>query len=106
MVDFFNLESFDFTCFVNKAPESDDQFLLVPNPNDGNFIVYSNASEELIGDIVVTDILGKRVYEEKNVLFESNEIKYFHFSNLPSNTYFFSIQNDDFREVLKFVLVR
>ncbi len=102
LLDFFNLTAFDFNCLNHTIEASTDDFLLAPNPNDGNFFICNNSLEKITGDILITDIIGQQVYFENNVSLETREKKLFSFSNLPNNTYLLIFQNKTDRKVKKF----
>ena len=105
IIEFFNLNSFGFACIDSTVVQSSDILFLTPNPNDGNFFIYNNSSEDLIGDMLITNILGENVYLENNVVLEKNVKRYFKFSTLPSNTYIVVFRNEKIREVKKMIVI-
>ena len=106
ITEFFNLSTFDFDCVEKNVKNTDTKILLAPNPNGGNFFIYNNLPEDITGEIIVTDIIGKTVYSKNDVSLIKNEKVYFDFSFLPSNSYIFIFENKDFREVRKFILIK
>jgi hypothetical protein len=105
ITEFFNLSTFDFDCVENSIKNTDTKILLAPNPNGGDFFIYNNLPEDIMGNILITDILGKTVYDKTDVFLGKNEKVYFYFSYLPNNTYILIFKNKDFREVKKFILI-
>jgi hypothetical protein len=106
LIEFFDISTFDFQCLDSSIKNSNNKLILAPNPNGGNFFIYNNLSEDITGDILVTDIIGKTVHAKNDVTLVKNGKVYFDFSYLPSNTYIVIFKNKDFREVKKFVLIR
>ena len=72
------------------------QFYLIPNPNDGNFIIQSQ-NEALINSIQVTDLAGQILFESKG-----NQTE-FQFGEMHSGTYFVIIQTDLGEQTIKYV---
>lgn len=105
LADFFDLPPLDLYCVDSEIKNSNINFLLAPNPNNGNFFLYNNSLEEMEADIIITNIIGQTVHVEKDVSFIKNEKKYFNFSNLPNDTYILTIRNADFSEMTKFILI-
>lgn len=106
ITEFFNLSTFDFHCVEDSMIDPNTKLLLAPNPNSGNFYIYNNFSEDILGELILTDILGRTVYNKSNVLLPKNEKLYFDFSYLPNNSYILIFKNQDFKEAKKFVLFK
>jgi hypothetical protein len=106
LIEFFDISTFDFDCVDNSVEISNNGILLAPNPNRGNFFIYNNLPQDLTGDIIVTDIIGKTVYSKNDVYLINNGKVYFDFSYLPSSTYILIFQNKNFKEVRKFILIK
>ena len=104
LIDFFDLSTFDFDC-VDNDENPDNSFLLAPNPNGGNFFLFNKSSEDLSGDIIISDMVGRIVYVKNDFSIGKNEKEYFNLSHLPNNTYFLVFKNENFREVMKFILM-
>lgn len=104
LVEFFDISTFDFDCLDFRDNFSDKKIILAPNPNGGNFFIYNNLTEDITGEIIITDIIGKTLYNE-NVSIIKNEKVNFNFSFLPSNTYILIFKNKDFREVRKLIII-
>ncbi len=105
LADFFDITLSNPCCVEDEIINSDNKFLIAPNPNNGNFFLYNNSLEALEVDIVVTNMIGQTVYAKSNLSFVEYEKKFLDFSDLPSNTYVLTLKNGDFREVVRFVLV-
>lgn len=103
--EFFNISTFDFHCVIENNENLDSRFLLAPNPNSGNFFIYNYLTEDLIGDIVITDIIGRVVFNKNNVSLLKMEKTYFYFSHFPNNTYILNFKNENFTESKKFILM-
>lgn len=105
LTEFFDISTFDFDCVGKSIKDTDTKLLLAPNPNAGDFFIYNNLPEDIIGHILITDIIGKTVYDKTDVFLGKNEGIYFDFSYLPNNAYILIFKNKDFREVKKFILI-
>ena len=105
LMEFFDISTFDFHCVDSSIKKSNTKFLLAPNPNDGNFFIYNNLPDDITGEIIITDILGKTVYSKNDVSLRKKEKVYFDFSYLHNNAYIFIFKNEDFREVKKIILI-
>ena len=106
LVNFFDLSDFGFDCVRNGEEQQDNKFLIAPNPNNGNFFIYNQTLTDIEGDVFISDLVGRTVFMENNFSLKENKKAYFDFSHLPNNTYFFIFQNENFQEVLKFVLIK
>lgn len=101
---FFDLSSFDFQCIDDISEE--DVLLLAPNPNNGELFIYNNQDKYLVGDIIITNIIGQVVFVEEDVVLFEKEKNYFDFSSLSNNTYIFVFRNEDFSTTKKFVIMK
>lgn len=106
LVEFFDISTFDFHCVDSSVKTSNKKLLLAPNPNGGHFFIYNILPEDITGEIIVTDIIGRTIYSKDDVSLIKNEKTYFDFSYLPSNSYILMFKNKDFREVRKFILIK
>ncbi|MFK7770641.1 MAG: CotH kinase family protein [Saprospiraceae bacterium] len=103
--EFFNISTFDFHCVIDNNENPSTRLLLAPNPNTGNFFIYNYLAEDLIGEIVITDILGRVVFSKTNISLLKMEKTYFDFSHFPNNTYILNFKNKNFTETKKFILL-
>lgn len=72
------------------------QFNLIPNPNDGNFVIQSQ-NEALINSIQVTDLAGQILVESKG-----NQTE-FQLVDIKSGTYFVTIKSEYGMQTIKYV---
>ena len=105
MTEFFDISTFDFDCVGKSIKDTDTKLLLAPNPRAGDFFIYNNLQEDIMGNILITDIIGNTVYDKTDVFLGKNEKIYFDFSYLPNNAYILIFKNKDFREVKKFIII-
>ena len=106
LVDFFNVSTFAFDCVRNGDENPNNSFVFAPNPNDGSFFLFNKTSEDIRGNILVYDMFGRIVYLKDDIFIGENEKEYFNLSHLPNNTYFFIFRNENFKEGMKFILVK
>lgn len=105
IMTFFNLTNFDFNCELNvEDVDKVDNLTLAPNPNNGNFFLFSNNSDLINATIIITNINGQIVYKKYNVDIMKNERKYFDLSNLPNNTYVLQIISNSYVEIKKVII--
>jgi hypothetical protein len=79
--------------------EYTEQFILYPNPNEGVFSLQNN---KLSGEVllVLTDVLGKVVYQ-KNTIFTKGNEKIIDLNYLPGGTYFIQLTKGNKVQTLK-----
>jgi len=89
VIRYFDLEEFGFSC--ESPDELGKQLVIAPNPNNGNFYIWNNSQKGELLKAVLTDIAGKVVYVEENILLEAQEKKYYEFSALSGGMYYLSL---------------
>lgn len=78
-------------------------FVLYPNPNKGNFTVLFKSNDSATIRIFVTDMMGKKVYDEKfKNTGDINEIV--QLGNVPAGTYIVTVEDGDRKGVLKIIV--
>ena len=65
ILDFFDLDFFDFTCETNQT--QDYQFSTYPNPGPGELLLKVNFPLSKIHRLIVSNIMGEIVYEQSHV---------------------------------------
>jgi len=85
---YFDLDDFGFSCMSKEYFTT--LFSLAPNPSDGHFFIGNTSSKSLLFSIRLTDISGRVVYTEENILLEPQEKKYLHFTSLAGGMYYMS----------------
>ncbi len=78
----------------------ESEFSVFPNPNNGEFVLKSNAFYKSL-TITVINILGEKIYEEKNL--NSNSIK-INLNDKNAGVYFIYLTGDKFGIVKKMIL--
>jgi len=95
-------ENESVSAWVNSySPEQEARFVLYPNPTStGRFILTaSNASEEEVKNLTMTDITGKVVYKTQ-VVFNGNTVE-IEFGNLASGVYVVMVGEERMRLVVE-----
>ena len=82
----------------------DVEVVIIPNPNSGVFSLQVTGLKDMQANIIVTDLLGRLVYED-NVLLTSNFTKQFNFDYLPAETYVIKISTSQ-GEISRLFLIR
>ena len=72
----------DNTQVVNREEELQEDILIYPNPNNGDFVIQLN-NPSLVKEIRIVDNLGKPIHSLKNIERENQ----FNLIHLPSGTY-------------------
>lgn len=107
LMDYFDLESFDFQCVTNDTTAEKPQIIFYPNPNDGQLFIQNNTPNiDLIGDISLTTVYGQTIIFQKEVELLNSESIHLKLSHLPNGVYFVTFQTVDFRVVEKVVVGR
>ena len=87
-----------------------ESLMVVPNPNDGTFVLtgtMDNSSGSNYASLEIVDILGKVVYKDVAVITNGNINQSITLSKqLPNGLYFIKVKNDDDNKVIRFVLTR
>ena len=86
---------YDVTLVTATAPDS--SILLYPNPSDGNITIEKIAPDATIS---MTDILGRKIDFEENILGASRKIKF----EANSGSYFLKVLSKENNQVFKVVL--
>jgi len=91
------------TGMLNQA--SDFNFKILPNPNQGKFILeMDNAAALNAAEIIIRDINGKMVYNRITGIQEGKVYIPVNIQSLPKGNYFIEINNDCFLYKAKFVV--
>jgi hypothetical protein len=106
IMDFFNISSFDFDCEYYSNIEITDLITLAPNPNAGQFNIINISKTELAGNIKITDISGKVIYQLDNITINPEERVYLNLDFLSSNTYILMFNGADVLIYKKLVIIK
>ncbi|MBK7096843.1 MAG: T9SS type A sorting domain-containing protein [Saprospiraceae bacterium] len=74
-----------------------------PNPNQGEFYINSELSDNTEYDIVVFNMMGQIVYSEKSVIAGNDQIR-INDRNIKKGTYFIRVKNKNRTEISKFIV--
>jgi PKD repeat protein len=89
---------------VGIAEKEQVQVSVYPNPNQGEFTLTVNTPKPFVGDMIITNTLGKTVYQENDVTVNGQLQKNFRLSNLGSGIYFIRLENNTAKGTYKFVI--
>lgn len=106
IMTFFNLTNFDFVCNSNINKVNNNNLILAPNPNNGNFFLFNNYLDIVNATIIIININGQILYKEDNVDIMKNERKYLDLSNLSNNVYILQIISDNYSEQKKIIITK
>jgi hypothetical protein len=102
VVRYFNLEKFGFSC--TSGEDFGALFSLAPNPSDGHFYIGNSSPKSLLFSIRITDVSGRIVYTEEDILLEAQEKKNFSFMHLAGGIYYVSLMGSGQHNVKALVI--
>lgn len=73
---------------------------ILPNPNNGKFVLELNSSKAITTDLKIMNTLGSTIYEESNLTINGKVVKTLNL-NLNSGIYFLVLQNGDKKVIQK-----
>ena len=100
--DFFNPVSFDFDCNENADILN---LTLAPNPNKGTFFIKNNTAQTIRGNILISSITGRKIYQENYIYLNAYEKKYLYLPKLSNGMYLLSYANSISSEKIKFIIL-
>ncbi len=106
IMEFFDLSDFDFNCNLAFDENKNNNLILSPNPNNGNFFLINRQADIKDATILVMNLTGQIVYIEHGIRIMQNEMKQFAISGLLNNTYIFQIKSDNFSGQMKFQIIK
>lgn len=80
------------------------QFELYPNPNSGILNIRYEANDTQDLHLYMTDMLGKRVYDETVADFNGSYEKQMNVDHLPKGVYLFVVENDQQKKTQRLIL--
>jgi hypothetical protein len=73
---------------------------LYPNPSNG--LVFINNQNNFYGNVKVTDLEGRKIYEAVDAI-KANGISEINLSKVVTGVYFITVYNDDFEKLFRVV---
>jgi PKD repeat protein len=86
----------DACTFVGEKAK-DVSVSVYPNPSNGDFRLELNSGKEVTADLSITNNLGVKVYNEKDVTINGKTTKNLGLSGLSSGIYLLTLQNGDMK---------
>ncbi|OYT14873.1 MAG: hypothetical protein B7C24_16005, partial [Bacteroidetes bacterium 4572_77] len=83
---------------------SHGEFILAPNPNNGQFSIINLSETPIINKISITNLLGQNVFSMTDIKLESSY--YIDVSNLPAGSYYITIYYDNQVEQQQILLTK
>ena len=81
---------------IDNVYPSPHNLLIAPNPSNGYFTL--TVQNERIQQLLVTDVLGREVYEKQAILSDQEDL---HLENLPEGFYFVRVITNNYSYVSK-----
>ena len=76
---------------------------IYPNPNHGSFTLNLSVAERLVGELSVTDAIGRTIYTQTLDVLGTNSIP-LQLGNLASGTYLLSVKDAQHKSVRQFIV--
>ena len=105
LIDFFELEEYNFPCRKSVNDQINHSLLIAPNPNNGDFLLHNNSDQDYEAQLFIRDLSGKIVYHEDYFFFPERQKKHFQINNLASGTYLLSLEGQQILLSEKLVIV-
>jgi hypothetical protein len=103
LIHFWGLDSLEFSC-IPPVLNTEEDFILVPNPNNGTFYIYNSSNQGIHANILIGNVSGQIVYAQENVTIKEQSKHHFKLLDLANGTYFIKIYAEHFFEAKKFVV--
>lgn len=98
-----SIPTINCTTGINEQNKAQNLFKIWPNPSSSKINVVLKNTNYTTANVIITNELGKTVYEYKQFSFSSNEIPV---DNLNDGIYFIFIKTKEGQQSEKFILVR
>ncbi len=103
IINYFDLEEFAYNCY--GADHLTECFIVAPNPSNGQFFIQNNSANEFLGYLLITDVTGKVVFFEQDVLLTHYERKHYDLSRLSGGSYFVKYVTDQRSCIIPIVIL-
>ena len=104
-MEYFDFDDFAFSCADTiDAISSHDKIVIYPNPGNGKFYCFNKTPGELTGNLVISDLTGKKVFQMLNIELKRFEIITLDLHFLKPAFYIFTFYNKEFREPKKIIV--
>lgn len=100
--NFLNPNSFQFDCNENEPMSN---VILAPNPNNGSFFILNNSHNTIRGNVTISSITGKKIYQENYIYLNAYEKKHFNFPKLPIGMYILNYNGVLDSKKIKFIIL-
>ena len=104
IMDFFNLDHFDFDCKSFVSDMGNNNLNVFPNPNNGNFKLRCEPNYYSIGEIQIINTFGQILFT-KQVNFITNTIE-INLPEIPTGLYILKLKNYDSLMTKKIIIRR
>lgn len=85
---FFDLSEYEFVCSYDDNSLANNEILLLPNPNSGQFSLYNNSTKEIEnGKVKLVNSIGQVVFVQQNISIAKNDQYYFRLNNQAEGVY-------------------
>lgn len=107
LMDFFELESFDYDCVDEDDFKKVSDLLIYPNPSQYNITIQNTIPDDcLIGNITLFNTNGQIVFYQKDVVLKNDNTVDLNISDLSNGIYFLRYQNVDFIATEKLLIMK
>jgi len=93
----------NFATAVGNEDEEGQGFNIYPNPGNGNFTLEFPTGKSQSTQIVITDILGRKIYERNIPAGKNQQREIFSLENSAAGVYFISLRSGNEKHVVKYV---
>jgi hypothetical protein len=82
------------------------KFEIYPVPNDGQFTVVINTQNEEYFDILITNALGSKIFEEKNIIVKGRLVHIINIRQAPAGLYFIMFRSNEDQVIRRIILFK
>ena len=105
IISWFNLPTWEYDC--TAAVHTENNLILYPNPNNGNFALYNASGEKAENGILeLFDSNGHRVLQKADITIAAGERTYFNYTHIPAGIYQLTFKCSHFSEHHKMIIFR